>query len=574
MTKSKMDHEKQGRVHPRVADIKNQFVKGQLDRREFLRTTTLLGLSAAAAYTFADTFSNELPSLISSAEAATPKKGGIIRCAMQIQEMTDPASYDWVPKSNVSRQICEYLTITGADNVTRPYLAEKWVPSDDLKTWTFHLRKGVKFGNGDELTADDVIYNIKRWLDPNTGSSMVGMLNSMLDATDGKDKDGKAIKIKRIRADAVEKVDKYTVRIHLKSPDLSIPEKMYHYPAGIVHRSFDEKGADISKNPDLGTGPYTLSEFKVGEKAILKRRGGGFKYWGDDPYLDEIHYIDTGTDSSAALAALASDQVDTMYILDLALTSAAQSMPGVTVHEVTTAQTPVMRMQGDKPPYNDIRVRQAIQLAADNGQMLKTAYQDRGQIAENHHVCSCQPDYAPLPKIKRNVGKAKQLLADAGHASGLNIECNVGNTDGTWEQDSVVILKQNLAEAGVNLKVNVMPSAQYWEVWDKAQFSLTVWTHRPLATMLLGVAYRTGVPWNEANYSSKEFDDLLTQAESTVDINKRRKIMAKVEKRLQDDAIMVQPYFRSMMTAASNKVKNIEMHPTSYHQWNKIWIDS
>jgi len=574
MTNTKMNHEKQGRAHPRIADLKNKFLKGEVDRREFLRTTTLLGLAAASAYTFADTFSSELPSLVSSAKAATPMKGGIIRCAMQVQDMSDPAIFDWVEKSNVTRQMAEYLTITGADNVTRPLLAEKWVPSDDLKTWTFHIRKGVKFGNGDELTADDVIVNIKRWLDPNVGSSMVGMLNTMLSEEDGKDKDGKAIKVKRMIEGSAEKVDDYTVRIHLTSPDLSIPEKMYHYPAVIVHRSFAEKGANIAKNPDLGTGPYTLTEYRVGEKAILKRRGGDFKYWGEDPLLDEIHYIDTGQDAAASLAALASGQVDTIYTLDLTLLGAAEAMPGIKVHETTTAQTGVMRIQADKPPYSDIRVRQAMQLAADNEHMLQTAHQGRGQVAENHHVCACQPDYAALPKVKRDVEKAKHLLSEAGHGGGLKITCNVGNTNGQWETDQVVVLKQNLAEAGIDLKVNVMPAAQYWDVWDKADFSLTVWTHRPLATMLLGVAYRTGVPWNEANYSNKEFDDLLTQAESTVDMAARHKIMEKLEKRLQDDAIMIQPYFRSVMTAASEKVQGIGVHPTNYHQWGQVWINS
>jgi peptide/nickel transport system substrate-binding protein len=569
-----MTCKRNGKPHPYVPELKEQLLKGEIDRREFLRTVTLLGMSAGAAYSFANMFTETGPGLISSAAAATPKKGGVIRAAMQVQDMSDPAIYDWVEKSNVSRQMVEYLTITGADNVTRPLLAEKWVPSADLKTWTFHLRKGVKFGNGDELTADDVIYNFNRWLDPKTGSSMVGMLNSMLDESEGKDKDGKPMKIKTMTPGAVEKVDKYTVRIHLNSPDLSIPEKLYHYPAAIVHRSFGDKGANIAKTPDLGTGPYTLAEYKVGEKAILKRRGGGFKYWGEAPYLDEIHYIDTGQDAAAALAAVASDQVDTIYTLDLTLLGAAQNMPGIRVLETTTAQTGVMRIQGDKAPYDDIRVRQAMQLAADNDKMLQTAYQGRGQVAENHHVAKVQPDYAPLPIIKRDVAKAKQLLADAGHGGGLDIECNVGNTNGQWETDQVIVLKQNLAEAGINLKVNVMPASQYWEVWDKAQFSLTVWTHRPLGTMLLGVAYRTGVPWNEANYASKEFDDLLTQAESTVDMDARHKIMAKVEKRLQDDSIMIQPYFRSVMTAASNKVQNLNVHPTNYHQWHKVWIDS
>ncbi len=569
-----MSREETPREHVYIPELKNLFLKGEVDRREFLRTATLLGMTAGAAYAFVNAFSPENPKLISGAKAATPKKGGKIRMAMQVQDMSDPAIYDWVEKSNVSRQIAEYLTITGPDNVTRPLLAEKWVPSDDLKTWTFHLRKGVKFGNGDELTADDVVFNVKRWLDPATGSSILGLLNSMLDISDGKDKEGKPIKIKKMTPGAVEKVDKYTVRFRLNSPELSIPEKMYHNPAAIMHRSFEEKGKNIAKNPDLGTGPYTLAEYKVGEKAVLKRRGGGFKYWGEDPLLDEIHYIDTGGDASAMLAALASGQVDAIYTLDLTTLGAAQSLPGIKIHEVNTAQTGVMRIQGVKPPFDDIRVRRAMQLAADNEQMLKTAHQGRGTVAENHHVCSCQPDYAPLPIVKRDVAKAKALLAEAGHGGGLDIACNVGNTNGTWEQDSVIVLKQNLAEAGINLKVNVMPTAQYWDHWDKAPFSLTVWTHRPLATMLLGLAYRTGVPWNEAKYASKEFDDLLTQAESTVEMSERHKVMAKVEKRLQDDAIMIQPFFRAVMLAASDKVKNVNVHPTNYHQWSKVWIDS
>jgi len=554
-----------GDVHPDVAKLRDQLDKGLVDRREFIRTVTFLGVSATAAYAMAGT------EFISEASAA-PKKGGIIRMAMVVQEMADPATYAWAEKANICRQMCEYLTITGPDNVTRPMLAESWKPSADLKTWVINIRKGVKFGNGEELTADDVVWNVERWLNPATGSSVLGLLNSMVDTKDGKDKDGKPIKLKSMTPGAIRKIDKYRVQFNLNSPDLALPEKLYHYPAVILHRSFVDKGADITKSPELGTGPFTLAEYKLGEKAILKRRN--MKYWDDEPYLSEIHYYDTGADKSAAMAALASGQVDAIFELPLDAIEVANAVPSVIIHETTTAQTGVIRMHVDTKPFDDVRVRRAIQLASDNAQNLATAHRGRGQVAENHHVCKCQPDYAVLPQVKRNVAEAKKLLAEAGHGDGLKITCNVGNTNGTWETDSVVVLKQNLADAGVDLTVNVMPAAQYWEVWAKAPFSLTVWTHRPLATMLLGLAYRSGVPWNETNYNSKEFDDLLTQAESTVDIVERRKVMAKVEKRLQDDAIMVQPFFRSVMLAASDKVKDIQMHPTNYHQWNKVWMDT
>jgi peptide/nickel transport system substrate-binding protein len=119
-----------------------------------------------------------------------------------------------------------------------------------------------------------------------------------------------------------------------------------------------------------------------------------------------------------------------------------------------------------------------------------------------------------------------------------------------------------------------MPAAQYWEVWDKAPFSLTSWTHRPLGVMVLNLAYRSGVPWNESNYSNPEFDAALDAAGAILDVTERQKAMEKVEQILQDDAVMIQPFFRSVFTATVDTVKGYEGHPTRYHQFNKVWIDA
>ena len=117
----------EGRVHPLVHDLAVDLQKKRIDRRSFLRSATLLGLSATTAYALLSRITGE--HIMPVAQAAEGKMGGVLRISMSVQEMTDPALFDWTEKSNIARQIVEYLTVTGADNITRPYLAESWEAS-------------------------------------------------------------------------------------------------------------------------------------------------------------------------------------------------------------------------------------------------------------------------------------------------------------------------------------------------------------------------------------------------------------------------------------------------------------
>ena len=553
--------------HPYVPELKEQLRKGAIDRREFLRTATLLGVSATAAYAMAGPITGQ--QIMPQARAATPKAGGTLRMSMRVQEATDPATFDWTEKSNVARHITEYLAKTGSDNVTRPYLCERWEASDDLKTWTLHLQKGVKWSNGDDFNADDVVFNFERWLDPKTGSSNQGLFSSMITETDTgkKNKDGKPIISKSMTPGAVEKIDANTVRLNLNRAELAIPENLYNYPTAIVHRRFEEMGGNLMKNP-IGTGPFDLVQYAVGEQAMFKKRRD---YWGGDIFLDGITYIDHGDDPAAGMAALISDQVDLMYETFVEQTDIIANVPHLALFETQTAQTGVARMQMDKKPFDDVRVRTAVRLCQDHQRLLDLAYRGRGLPAQDHHVAQVHPEYAEMPTPKQDYELAKKLLADAGHPNGIDLEI-VCKKDPPWEVAAVQAMAQMCEPAGIRIKINVMPSAQYWEIWDKADFGFTAWTHRPLGVMVLNLGYRSGVPWNESHHNNPEFDKLLDVASATLDLNERRIHMEALQNMMQADGVIAQPFWRSVFAAGNKRVQGYKIHPTLYHQLNKVWI--
>ena len=561
----------ENRVHPYLPELAEQLRGGKIERREFLRTATLLGLSAAAAYAMAGKITGR--HVVPSARAAeTPKKGGNLRVSMNVKESSDPAIYDWSEKGNVARHMTEPLVQIGKDGIARPHLATGWEVSDDVKTWTFHLRKGVKWSNGDEFGADDVIFNLKRWLDPKTGSSNQGRFSSMTTKVDTGKKDDKGNpKMSTVASEgALEKVDDHTVRFHLNVADVSLPESMADYPALIVHRRFSDQGGDLTKNP-VGTGPFTLKEFLVGEKAVLVKRDA--PYWGGEVYLDGITYFDHGDDPAPAVAALASDQVDAWMRPSVAQLPTLGNLPNIKVYEVVTAQTGVARFRISEEPFGNKLLRQAFQAAVDAKRVLEIAYQGLGVPGEDHHVSPVHPDYAELPKQKQDYDLAKKLLADAGYPNGIKFRIDCVATP-TWEQDTAKALTEMVKPAGIDLAINVLPGATYWDEWDKWPFSFTSWTHRPLGTQVLNLAYRSGGVWNETDYNNPAFDSLLDQAGTILDARERSKVMAKLEKMLQDDGIISQDYWRSVFTAANKRVRGIYAQVALEHHYNKVWIAS
>jgi peptide/nickel transport system substrate-binding protein len=565
-------------THPYIPELKDLYQQGRITRREFLRNATLLGMSFAGASAFlaacgptaeptqapAPTQAPEptqVPEPTATTAPAGPIRGGTLRIASRVQKMAHPSQISWANATHQMMHVAQFLTITDENNITHPELLESWEPSEDLQTWTLNLRQGIKHNNGDEFNADDVIFTMKEWLKEDIGSAQFGVVGGY------------------VSPENIERVDDYTVTLHLSRPELAVPEHLFGYAALVMnHRTFE---GDFLKAPH-GTGPYTLESYAEGERTLLKRRED---YWRDGvdgkplPYLDAMEWIDMGEEASAWIAAIQAKEV---HFLDLGSAAnpdhyqALKDVPGITVGGAASARTRVLRMRVDLEPWSDNRVRQALKLCQNREKILQLAYFGEGVVGHDTHVYPGHPEYCEKPIPPYDPDKAKQLLVDAGYPDGLDVSVAVGTG---WPDivSYAEVLKEDAAPAGFNITLDTMPNSQYWDIWNQVGLGITSWAHRPLGTMMLNLAYTSDaegnqVPWNETYWVDPEFDELLAKASGTYDVEERRKIFCELEQIQMDRGSIGVPWWQNTWMIFLNSVMDLPVHPSGFPLLEKSWL--
>ena len=480
--------------------------------------------------------------LVSAADAALragPKRGGTFRVGV-----SGGSAKDFIDGQNIVTRPDQARIVTGWETLVTfdsnfklkfDGLAEE-LSAKRADVWTIRVRDGIEFHNGKTLGADDVIYSLRRLLDPKLKLFGGAALSSV---------DPKRLK----------KLDKRTVRLFLKQKDVTILDALGQYVAGIVPVGYSP-GAIGKAKPNVGTGPYKLQSFSPGQRSVHVRNPN---YWrSGQPYFDQVVIIDF-PDDTARVNALLGGQIDAMTDVPPAQVPVVNSHSGTKVLESPSAAWTPIIMRVDTPPFDDVRVRQAMRLIADRPQMVAQALSGHGHIGNDLYAPFDEAYDLALPQRHQDIEKAKSLLKAAGQSS-LTVDL-VSTNGALGMNEGAQVFAQQAKAAGITVNAKILDSGAFYSAqYLKWPFSTDFWGSRNYLSQVAAGSLPTS-PYNESHWpatADSKFLSLYKQALGTVDNKKRTEIVHEMQKLEYDHGGYLVWGFSTLLDGYSSKVKGLK----------------
>jgi peptide/nickel transport system substrate-binding protein len=472
---------------------------------------------------------------------------------MTVATYADLRSLDPLPSTenvtaNVLLQLFETLVYIAPDGTLQPMLAESW-EQPAPQSYLFHIKKGVKFHNGDECTAEDVKFTLDRAKSPLGATAQVFTKN----------------------IENVEVVDRYTVKINLIKPVTPFLFALGESWAGIVSKKAIENGNPVTS--PVGTGPFRFVSWKKADRIVLERFED---YHGKKPTFKTL-VIRPVTEASSRTIDLQSGAVDVAANIHFSDFSRIEGDPKLKLRRAPTNRVEYIVLNCAKPALKDTRVRKAIKLALDIPAMQQAVFHGAGFVTGSPLPPGMQyslKDRAPLPV--QDIEGAKKLLEEAGIK---NLKLDLVSFEHKERMDAATIIQSMLEEVGIQVDIKIVEMGAFYEIVSKGEFDicLTGWGNNlPDAEYFFGRTLHSSAigGLNYSRYNNPELDALLEKGLTVPEGAERAQIYTEAQKILLDDVPIIFWSVAEIIVGTSAKIENFEMDPRNmFRFWMANFTD-
>ena len=502
----------------------DEYRAGRLGRRQFLRHAARVGLLVAAPVT----------------ARATGTPGATIRVAVPTPAgAVDPLTVSDIGGLVLLCQTGEFLVMVGPDLVPRPCLATAWKPNADCSAWTFALRPGVTFQDGQSFRAADVVATMDRLCDPNHGSNALAVLRGVLSPG------------------GTRRIDDLTVRFDLDAPNGNFPFYVSsdNYNAIILPANYN---GDFEKTFN-GTGPFRLDRLtqEVGASFVRNPRFRGRPAL---PARTEFVFFE---DQQAQILALEDDQVDVILQVSVQGAQGLLRDPDVRIIDLRAATHRQLHLRCTHGPLADRRVRQAIALTLDRPGLVHGLFGDRAQLGNDSPFAPIYTATDPaIPQRAKDLPKARALMQAAGHGDGFSVTLATYHMQ---EMPDLAVLVQNAcAEIGIRVDLRVEDVGTYYGAaqfgrsdWLDSEMGITDYGHRGVPNVNLAAPLLANGAWNAAHFRNTEYDRLVAAYVASIDLAAQRAIASRIQSLLLEETPVIIPYFYDYLCATGPTVTGV-----------------